>query len=110
MKLLNKLVQRRYTIDQSDAVQDYLNSRHAFAATFLDGGLLLRKDARHTEVLEEYLHNVQHRLKMTNYMTPWQLEVHVKKFMLRHQRLQGINEADAAWLVHWLDVAQAAEE
>ena len=71
-------------------------------ATFLQDDLLLRPDARKIEVLEEYLHNVQRRIGLTEELTPWALEIHVKRFMLRHRRLLGISDADAQWLDEWL--------
>jgi hypothetical protein len=100
--LLDKLRARGFTIDQSTEIQQYLDYRKANAATFLDRDLLLRPDAREIEVLEEYLHNVQRQAGLTNTMTPWQLEIHVKEFMLRHQNMLGISEADAQWLGEWL--------
>src|SRR5438067_8840800 len=84
--LLEKLKERRFSIDQSSEIQRYLNSRNANAATFLEKDLLLRPDARKIEVLEEYLHNVQRKIGVMDKMTPWQMEVHVKEFMLRHQK------------------------
>ena len=59
-----------------------------------------------SEVLEEYLHNVQRRVGLTETLTPWQMEIHVKEFMLRHRKLLGISDADGGWLKIWLDKAQ----
>lgn len=103
--LLRKLEQRRFTIDQSADVLRYLDFRKANAATFLEKDLLLRPDVRKVEVLEEYLHNVQKDIGLLNKMRPWQMEIHVKEFMLRHQKMLGISEADAKWLKNWLDKA-----
>jgi hypothetical protein len=104
--LLNKLRVRGFTIDQSAEIQRYLDYRKANAATFLEKDLLLRPDARKIEVLEEYLHNVQKDIGLMNKMTPAQMEVHVKEFMLRHKKMLGISEADAQWLKNWLDKAK----
>lgn len=105
-QLLLKLESRGYVIDQSDEVQWYLDYRKANAATFLQKDLLLRHDPRLIEVLEEYLHNVQRKIGLTDVSTPWELEIHVKEFMLRHQTLLGISQADAEWIADWLDDAQ----
>ena len=103
--LLKKLEERGFSIDQSAEIQRYLNFRNADAATFLEKDLLLRPDARKIEVLEEYLHNVQRNIGLMDRMTPWQMEVHVKDFMLRHQKMLGISEADTQWLKDWLEKA-----
>ena len=104
--LLDKLKSRGFTIDQSADIQRYLDYRKANAATFLDKDLLLRPDPRKIEVLEEYLHNVQRKIGLTDKMTPAQLEIHVKDFMLRHRKKLGINDADAGWLQNWLEIAR----
>ena len=104
--LLRKLEARGYLIDQSDEIQWYLDYRQANAATFLQRDLLLRPDARTVEVLEEYLHNVQRQTGLTEKMTPWELEIHVKEFMLRHRKLLHISKADAAWIENWLETAR----
>ena len=104
--LLDKLKSRGFTIDQSADIQRYLDYRKANAATFLDKDLLLRPDPRKIEVLEEYLPNVQRKIGLTDKMTPAQLEIHVKDFMLRHRKKLGINDADAGWLQNWLEIAR----
>jgi hypothetical protein len=107
--LLRKLEARGFAVDQSDEIVRYLDSRGANAGTFLDRDLLLRPDARKLEVLEEYLHNVQNKIGLTDKLSPGAtggLEMHVKDFMLRHRSLLGINEADAAWLENWLAKAR----
>jgi hypothetical protein len=101
--LLRKLLARGYEILQGPEIEAYLDARAANAATFLQGDLLLRPDPRRLEVLEEYLHNVQHRIGLTDRMSMSELERHVKHFMLRHRTLLGINADDAAWLATWLD-------
>ena len=103
--LVGKLQSRGFTIDQSAEIQRYLDYRKANAATFLENDLLLRPDARKIEVVEEYLHNVQRQIGLTEKMTPWQMEIHVKEFMLRHKKMLGISDADAQWLRNWLDKA-----
>src|SRR5262249_52052903 len=104
--LLKKLEQRGFTIDQSAKIQAYLDARKANAATFMEKDLLLRSDARKIEVLEEYLHNVQKDIGLLDKITPAQMEIHVKEFMLRHRQMLGISDADAKWLSNWLDKAK----
>ncbi len=104
--LLDKLRDRGYIIDQSTEIQEYLDHRGANAATFLQGDLLLRPDPRKVEIIEEYLHNVQRRVGLVSKMSPRELEIHVKEFMVRHRKMLGISDADAGWLQCWLDSAQ----
>jgi hypothetical protein len=104
--LLVKLEARGFSIDQSEDARAYLDLRGANAATFLGDDLILRLDARKIEVIEEYLHNVQRRVSLTSEMSPRELEIHVKAFMIRHRKLLGISGADAAWLGRWLDAAR----
>lgn len=103
--LLDRLRQRGYVIDDSDDIQALLDHQRANAATFLQRDLLLRRDPRQVEVLEEYLHNVQYRLGLYERMTIRELELHVKEFMLRHPKLLGLIDADLRWLVDWLQEA-----
>lgn len=58
--------------------------------------ILLRRDPRKIEVLEEFLHGTQRRLGLA--MSEHQLEIHVKAFMIRHRRILGIAPEDVEWL------------
>lgn len=107
--LLDKLTARGYEIDQSEEIQEYLDNRKANAATFSQKDLLLRSDVRKIEVIEEYLHNVQRRVGLTDRLSPWELEVHVKEFMVRHRALLVIADADVEWLNRWLAAAHIHE-
>lgn len=97
-ELLDRLRARGYEVVQSDEIEVYLDLRGAHAATWLQRDLLLRKDPRHIEVIEEFLHNVQHRIGLTEQMSVRELEQHVKTFMIRHHRLLGISVEDVDWL------------
>jgi hypothetical protein len=46
-------------------------------------------------LIEEYLHGTQFRLGIVEKRGLEYAEVHVKRFVLRHQSLLGISEADA---------------
>ena len=96
--LLDSLKRRGYDVQQSADVQKYLNLRGANAATFLQKDILLKMDPRKVEVLEEFLHNVQHRKGLTSKMNPVQLEIHVKDFMIRHKKMLGLSPGDVKWL------------
>lgn len=98
--------QRGCSDDGARDIQRYLDQRGANAATFMDGDLLLRSDPRKLEVLEEYLHNIQKKIGLTDEMWPSQLERHVKEFMLRHKKLLGLSDADVKWLEDWLKAAK----
>jgi hypothetical protein len=109
ISLLRKLESRGYAIDQSDEIVRHLDRVGANASTFGTKDLLLRPDARKLEVLEEYLHNVQFKIGLQKRLSTGPtggLELHVKEFMLRHRRLLGLSDADAAWLANWLSQAR----
>lgn len=59
----------------------------------ISGNYLFRRDARHIEVLEEFLHNTQKRLGILAWPYP-RFEIHVKDFMIRHRRLLNISDCD----------------
>lgn len=56
--------------------------------------LILRLDARKVEVIEEFLHGTQYRIGLFGRMTPFEAEVHVKRFMIRHSTLLRISTED----------------
>lgn len=60
--------------------------------------ILLRRNPTKVEVLEEFLHGTQFRRGIIDRLGVQGAEVHVKEFMLRHQRLMGITDQDAAIL------------
>jgi len=57
--------------------------------------ILLQKDARKVEVLEEFLHGTQYAMGIIQSHGIPYAEIHVKRFMLRHKRWLGISDADA---------------
>ncbi len=56
--------------------------------------ILLRPNATKIEVLEEFLHGTQHRLGIIDRLGMAGAEVHVKEFMIGHQRLLGLSPED----------------
>jgi RHS repeat-associated protein len=60
--------------------------------------ILLRQNPSKVAVLEEFLHGTQNRLGIIERLGVQGAEVHVKEFMLRHQRLLGIGEQDVQGL------------
>ncbi|NJM08008.1 hypothetical protein HC891_20175 [Candidatus Gracilibacteria bacterium] len=90
-----------YQDDESVRMLDHFGA-NASAANATD--ITLRPDARKIEVLEEYLHTTQYRRGMDKYMTTAELELHVKGFMVRHQRMLGISANDVAWLQKSMDM------
>lgn len=67
-------------------------------AMYSNGTVYLRPDARKIEVLEEFLHGTQDKLGLMNKLGYPGYEVHVKQFMLRHQKMLGIGDSDASVL------------
>jgi len=56
--------------------------------------ILVRPDARKIEVLEEFLHGTQLWLGIVDRLGDIGSEIHVKNFMIRHQRLLGLSDGD----------------
>jgi hypothetical protein len=56
--------------------------------------ILLREDARTIEVWEEFLHGTQYRCGVIDRLGFDGAEVHVKEFMIRHQRLMRLSAED----------------
>ena len=66
--------------------------------------ILLRQNPTKVEVLEEFLHGTQNRLGIVDKLGVRGAEIHVKEFMLRHQRLLGISAEDAKILEQMLGI------
>lgn len=62
---------------------------------------------RRIEVLEEVLHATQNRLGIIDRLGINGADIHVREFMLRHQRMLGISDADASVLRSMLNGAKA---
>ena len=57
--------------------------------------IILREDARKLEALEEFLHGSQQKAKVLQRLEhPWDVEIHVGRFMVRHARLLGLSPED----------------
>lgn len=59
------------------------------------GKMFFRRDARHIEVIEEFLHGTQEKLGLLDELPYPREELHVKDFMLRHRKLLGISDEEA---------------
>jgi hypothetical protein len=66
--------------------------------------ILLRQNPTKVEVLEEFLHGTQNRLGIIDEVGVQGAELHVKRFMLRQQRLLGISPEDAKILQEMLGI------
>ncbi|EFO79005.1 hypothetical protein OSCT_3134 [Oscillochloris trichoides DG-6] len=96
--LLDAVTRKGRQIFQDSETQRLLDYFKANASS--DGpSISLRLDPRKIEVLEEFLHGTQARLGIMDRMTVAEYERHVKGFMIRHQRLLGISDADVEWLI-----------
>lgn len=93
-----------FAVERSDDLR-YLDSMSANANV---GGerlthILLRKDPRTIEAWEEFLHGTQYRCGVIDKLGLNGAEVHVKNFMIRHQRLLGLSVKDIEILSHMLE-------
>jgi hypothetical protein len=65
--------------------------------------ILLRENPRVLEVWEEFLHGTQYRCGLIEKLGVAGAEIHVKEFMIRHQRLLGLSDNDVAILSRMLN-------
>ncbi len=56
--------------------------------------MILQKDVRHVELLEEFLHGTQERIGLVDQNGLVWCERHVKKFMIQHQEMLEISDED----------------
>jgi RHS repeat-associated protein len=90
-----------YQDEESQRLLDYFKA-NASSSNATD--MTLRSDPRKIEVLEEFLHGTQRRLGWDSRMTGVEMEIQVKSFMIRHQSILGISEADVQWLMKSLEM------
>jgi len=101
--LLRSVQSKGRTIDYALPGSDELRYLDYMKANANVGGenmtnIILRQNPTKVEVLEEFLHGTQFRRGVIDRLGVQGAEVHVKDFMLRHQRLLGITDQDAAIL------------
>ncbi len=101
--LLRAVQSKGRTIDYALPGSDELRYLDYMKANANVGGenmtnILLRQNPTKVEVLEEFLHGTQFRRGIVDWLGVQGAEVHVKEFMLRHLRLLGITDQDAAIL------------
>jgi hypothetical protein len=75
---------------------DYIGAEANVGGPNMDH-ILLRPNPSKAAVLEEFLHGTQQRLGIVDKLGHYGLgsaETHVKDFMIRHQRLLGLSDAD----------------
>lgn len=85
---------------------DYMGAEANVGGENMDH-ILLRNQPSKVALLEEFLHGTQHRLGIIAQHGRQAAEVHVKEFMLRHQRLLGIGPEDAKILEKLLESEKA---
>jgi hypothetical protein len=99
-ELLEAMRRHGRTIDIAQPGSEEMRFLDSFQAEANVGGammehILLRSAPSKAGVLEEFLHGTQHRLGIIDRLGVQGAEVHVKDFMIRHQRLLGLSAADA---------------
>ena len=65
--------------------------------------ILLRSEPSKAGVLEEFLHGTQHKLGIIEKLGTAAAETHVKSFMIRHQKMLGLMDADVNILQRLMD-------
>lgn len=61
--------------------------------------IIVRPDVLKIEILEEFFHGTQHKLGIINKLGNYKSEIHVKGFMIRHQKILGLSNNDIKALI-----------
>ncbi len=61
--------------------------------------IIVRPDVLKIEILEEFLHGTQYKLGIINKLGNYKSEIHVKEFMIRHQKILGLSNNDIKALI-----------
>jgi late competence protein required for DNA uptake (superfamily II DNA/RNA helicase) len=61
--------------------------------------IIVKPDVRKIEILEEFLHGTQQKLGIIDRLGNYSSEIHVKDFMIRHQKILGLSHNDIAALI-----------
>jgi hypothetical protein len=56
--------------------------------------IVVKPDVRKIEILEEFLHGTQNKLGIIKRLGNYNSEIHVKDFMIIHQKLLGLSSQD----------------
>lgn len=101
--LLNAVQSKGRTINYALPNSDELRYLDFMGANANVGGenlthILLRRDPRKVEVLEEFLHGAQKRIGLIDRIGVTAAERHVKEFMIRHSELLKLAPEDMAIL------------
>ncbi len=56
--------------------------------------MIVKPDVRKIEILEEFLHGTQEKLGIIDRLGNYGSEIHVKDFMIRHQKMLGLSARD----------------
>ena len=61
--------------------------------------IIVRPDVLKIEILEEFLHGTQQKLGIIDRLDNYKSEIHVKEFMITHQKLLGLSNKDIQALI-----------
>ncbi|MEO1673040.1 MAG: hypothetical protein AAFR77_20070 [Cyanobacteria bacterium J06631_2] len=61
--------------------------------------IIVRPDVLKIEILEEFLHGTQQKLGIIKRLGNYKSEIHVKEFMIRHQKLLCLSNKDIQALI-----------
>ncbi|MEM7760463.1 MAG: hypothetical protein AAF298_20385 [Cyanobacteria bacterium P01_A01_bin.40] len=61
--------------------------------------IIVRPDVLKIEILEEFLHGTQQKLGIIERLGNYASEIHVKDFMIRHQKILGLSNNDIKALI-----------
>ena len=77
---------------------DFFGANASVNAADIDH-IIVRPDVLKIEILEEFLHGTQQKLGIINRLGNYKSEIHIKEFMIAHQRLLGLSDRDIQALI-----------
>jgi hypothetical protein len=77
---------------------DYFGANASVNTNNIDN-ILVRPDVRKIEILEEFLHGTQQRLGIIDKLGDCGAEIHIKNFLIRHQKILGLSNNDVQALL-----------
>lgn len=77
---------------------DYFGANASVNTNNIDH-MIVKPDVRKIEILEEFLHGIQHKLGIIDRLGNYGSEIQVKDFMIRHQKILGLSNNDIKALI-----------
>jgi hypothetical protein len=77
---------------------DYFDANASVNTNYINH-IIVKPDVRKIEILEEFLHGTQQKLGIIERLGNYGSEIHIKDFMIRHQKILGLSNNDIKALI-----------